>query len=93
MLLKNSFVKLEYSVKTALIHPMRSVLPLDKMSREEKLRIMEELRADLTRDESQVESPAWHGDVLRERAEAVKSGKEVLMDWEVAKKKLRERKK
>jgi Putative addiction module component len=45
---------------------MQPVLPLEKMSREEKLRIMEELWADLSRDESQVESPAWHGDVLRE---------------------------
>lgn len=72
---------------------MKPVLPLEKMSREEKLRIMEELWVDLSRDESQVESPAWHGDVLRERAEMVKSGKEVLMDWEDAKKKLRERKK
>lgn len=55
--------------------------------------MMEELWADLSRDESQVESPAWHGDVLRERAEAVKSGKEVFEDWEDAKRELRKRKK
>lgn len=72
---------------------MRPVLPLEKMSREEKLRMMEELWADLSRDESQVESPAWHGDVLRERAEAVNSGKEAFEDWEAAKRELRKRKK
>ena len=62
------------------------------MTREEKLRAMEELWADLSRDEAQFESPAWHGDVLRERVEAVKSGKEAFVDWETAKKKLRDMK-
>ena len=61
------------------------------MTREEKLRAMEELWADLSRDEAQVESPAWHGDVLRERAEAVKAGKETFMDWETAKQQLRDK--
>ena len=51
---------------------------------------MEEPSEDHSRDESQVESPAWHGDVLREREEAVKSGKEVFLDWEEVKERLRE---
>ena len=71
---------------------MQATLPLDRMTREEKLRAMEELWADLSRDEAQFESPAWHGDVLRERVEAVKSGKEAFVDWETAKKKLRDMK-
>jgi hypothetical protein len=70
---------------------MQPTLPLDRMTKEDKLRAMEELWADLSRDETQFESPAWHGDVLRERAEAVKSGKETFMDWETAKKQLREK--
>lgn len=72
---------------------MQPLLPLEKMTREEKLRIMEELWVDLSRNESQFESPAWHGEVLRERAEAVKSGKETFIDWEEAKKQLRSKKK
>ena len=64
---------------------------MDKMTREEKLAVMEELWADLSRDEAQIESPAWHGHVLRERVEAVKSGEEVFIDWETAKKQLREK--
>ena len=71
---------------------MQATLPLDRMTREEKLRAMEELWADLSRDEAQFESPAGHGDVLRERVQAVKSGKEAFMDWETAKKKLRDMK-
>jgi hypothetical protein len=72
---------------------METTLPLHQMTKEEKLRVMEALWADLSRDESQVESPTWHGDVLQDRAEAVKSGKEAFMDWEIAKKQLRDRQK
>lgn len=72
---------------------MNATLPLDRMTKEEKLRVMEELWADLSRDPLQVESPSWHGDVLVERAEAVKSGKEAFMDWDTAKNQLRERRK
>jgi len=72
---------------------MQATLPLDKMTREEKLRLMEELWTDLSRDEAQVPSPPWHGEVLHDRAEDVKSGKEVFMDWEVAKTELRDRQK
>jgi putative addiction module component (TIGR02574 family) len=71
---------------------MQPTLPLGQMTREEKLRMMEELWTDLSRNESQLESPEWHGDVLRERMEAVKSGKETFIDWEEAKKQLRDKK-
>jgi hypothetical protein len=70
---------------------MEIKLPLEKMTTAEKLRVMETLWADLTRDERQFDSPKWHGDVLRERAERVKRGKESFMDWETAKQQLRQR--
>jgi hypothetical protein len=70
---------------------MEAALPLDRMSVAEKLRAMELLWADLSRDETQFESPAWHGDVLRDREACVKSGKETYMDWETAKKQLRDK--
>lgn len=69
---------------------MEATLPLDKMTVAEKLRAMEALWADLSRDEAQLESPAWHADVLHEREERIKSGTESFMDWETAKKQLRE---
>jgi hypothetical protein len=68
---------------------MDATLPLDKMTVAEKLRAMEALWADLSRDESQIESPAWHGDVLRDREAKIKSGAENFMEWETAKKQLR----
>jgi hypothetical protein len=70
---------------------MNVALPLDQMTREDKLRAMEALWADLSRDDAQFESPDWHGDVLRDRADAVKSGREAFMDWEEAKRQLRKK--
>ncbi len=52
---------------------------------------MEALWADLSRDEAQFESPAWHGDVLHDREDKIKSGQESFMDWETAKRQLRDR--
>jgi hypothetical protein len=66
-------------------------LPLKKMSRNEKLMAMEALWADLSQDESLVDSPAWHGDVLRESERLVKEDKAKFMDWDTAKAVLRRR--
>jgi hypothetical protein len=66
-------------------------LPLDKMTVAEKLRAMEALWADLSRDDSRFESPEWHADVLHERKADFKAGKETFIDWETAKKQLRDK--
>jgi hypothetical protein len=68
---------------------MPVVLPLKKMSRDEKLRAMEALWADLSQDENRFESPAWHEQALREAEHAVKAGKARFSDWEEAKKRIR----
>jgi hypothetical protein len=70
---------------------MEATLPLDKMSVAEKLRAMEMLWADLSHNEGQFESPAWHEEVLRDREARIKSGKESFVDWETAKKQLRDK--
>ena len=64
-------------------------LPLKKMSRDEKLRVMEALWADLSKDDDRFESPAWHAQALRESARAVRNGKAKFSDWEIAKKRIR----
>lgn len=68
-------------------------LPLDQMTTEEKLRAMEALWADLTRNETRYESPKWHGEILQERAARVKQGKETFEHWEAAKQQLRQKSK
>ena len=66
-----------------------SALEIQQLPRQEKLRLMEALWADLSRDEAEVESPAWHAGALRETAERVARGEEKILAWEQAKVKLR----
>ena len=68
---------------------MPVILPLQKMSRDEKLRAMEALWADLSKDDDRFESPAWHAQVLREAERAMKNGKAKFSDWDEAKKRIR----
>jgi hypothetical protein len=68
---------------------MPVALPLKRIPRDEKLRAMEAIWADLSQDEDQFESPAWHKKALREAEHAVKSGTAQFSDWEDAKKRLR----
>ncbi|MEY2877661.1 MAG: hypothetical protein RLZZ15_41 [Verrucomicrobiota bacterium] len=55
----------------------------------EKLEVMKALWADLSRNPADVESPAWHEAVLKEREARLQAGLEVPVDWEEAKKHLR----
>jgi len=48
---------------------------LEKMSIEEKLKLMEEIWADLIKHEDQIPSPQWHKEILKEREEKVKKAK------------------
>jgi len=70
---------------------MNTVLDMGRLTQTEKLRAMEELWADLTRAADDYPSPEWHGAVLRERDEALKTGKDEFVPWEDAKRTLRER--
>lgn len=69
---------------------MNVTLPLGEMTLAEKLRTFESLWDDLCRTPGSFEPPAWHGDVLRERENALREGRDDVMDWEEAKKKIRE---
>jgi len=66
-----------------------NALEIQPMPRQEKLRLMELLWADLSRDDAEFESPAWHADALRETSERPARGEETVLDWEKAKAKLR----
>jgi hypothetical protein len=66
-----------------------STLEIQRMPRREKLKLMETLWADLSRDDAEFESPVWHAEVLRETSERRARGKETLLDWDQAKTKLR----
>lgn len=65
-------------------------LPLDQMSVEEKLRLMETIWDDLSQHEQEIPPPEWHGKILRSIEIAVERGEEVFDDWEIAKKRIRD---
>ena len=68
---------------------MHVVLPLEQMTTEEKLQVMEALWTDLSRRDDRYDSPNWHAEVLRDRDQRIADGKEASLDWEEAKRKLR----
>ena len=66
-------------------------LPLDKMTVEEKLQLMEELWEDLSRDPENIQSPDWHKQALKEREARIASGQAKFIPWEKAKEQIRRR--
>jgi hypothetical protein len=66
-----------------------SALEIQQLPRQEKLKLMEMLWVELSRDEAELESPPWHADALRETAERRANGEESMLDWDLAKEKLR----
>ena len=70
---------------------MEAALPLDQMTVDEKLRAMEALWADLQQSQDDVPVPDWHLAALRETEQRVREGLEQSIDWEEAKRILRER--
>lgn len=70
---------------------MNATLQLDRMSRQEKLLAMEAIWADLSVDERGVESPSWHEGALRETEANLAAGREQILDWTDAKRRLRQK--
>jgi hypothetical protein len=64
---------------------------IEKMSREEKIQTMEAIWADLSKADTEVESPDWHGTALEETEARIDAGEEKITDWESAKRELRSR--
>ncbi len=70
---------------------MSTDVPIEGMTVPEKLALMERLWVDLSRRPEDVPLPDWHGDVLAERIAAVREGRTSFVDWDAAKRRLRER--
>ncbi len=59
-------------------------LPLNKMSIEEKLQVMEAIWDDLSQNADKIQPPAWHREILAEREEAIARGEEQFEEWDKA---------
>jgi len=70
---------------------MKNNIEIKHLSREEKLRVMEAIREDLTHEEESLESPDWHKQALLEKEDRVGTGQEQIVDWQEAKNELRKR--
>ncbi len=70
---------------------MSNCIEIQNLSKEEKLRVMEAIWEDLSKDDDQIESPDWHLQVLQETDQRLRSGQENIVDWQDAKKELRKR--
>lgn len=70
---------------------MDAVLPLDRMSIEEKLRAIEMLWDDLCRNEKKLLITDWQKHLLDERDQQIQKGEAKFSDWDAAKKRIRDR--
>jgi hypothetical protein len=86
-----SFEKGRAQIKKGCDSAMIDIKEIEKMSREEKLQTMEAIWTDLSKNETEVESPAWHAEVLKKTEARVDAGEEKIADWESAKRELRRR--
>ena len=64
-------------------------IPLSKFTFAQKFNLMETIWDDLTKDEKVLESPDWHNEVLKDREEALSTGKAKLSDWEKARERIK----
>jgi len=70
---------------------MSIALPLDKMTVAEKIQTMEYLWDDLCHHNTEdIQSPTWHKEILSEREKNIKSGKASFIDWDQAKKEIKD---
>lgn len=58
---------------------------LSKLTRVEKLRMMNEIWDDLMHDDEPFQSPAWHEHALKDAHQSHAAGKDEMVDWDVAK--------
>ena len=69
---------------------MEITLKIDQMTTAEKIRVMEMIWEDLCKNKADLSSPEWHEQILNEREQLLKEGKEEPIDWEKAKREIRD---
>jgi hypothetical protein len=69
---------------------MKVELPLAEMSVADKLHAMEAIWADLCRNAPEEAAPDWHLQILEDRERRLAAGQEEVLDWEEAKRRLRQ---
>lgn len=69
---------------------MTALEQIQQLPLHDKLMVMEAIWNDLARREDQVEVPEWHKDILDEREGLLREGKARFIEWEEAKREIKE---
>jgi putative addiction module component (TIGR02574 family) len=69
---------------------MNVVLPLNEMTVAEKLRVMEILWDDLSRNPNDIPLPSWHADVLADRQRQIEEGRAKFVPWDEFRQRIQE---
>jgi hypothetical protein len=69
---------------------MTALEQIQQMPLHEKLLVMEAIWDDICREEDKLEVPQWHKEILDERERLITEGKAQFIDWEEAKKQIKE---
>ena len=77
-------------MKRAYGRDMIEAEEIHQMPLHEKLKVMEALWDDITRQKVELETPQWHKDLLDERERLIADGKARFIDWEDAKRQISE---
>ena len=67
------------------------MLSIENLTRTEKLRMMEVIWDDLSRDSETFASPEWHAQALKDAERALAKNETHFISWEAAKEMLRDR--
>ena len=67
----------------------RIEVPIAQLSFNQKLDLMEMLWTDMSGNEKNLGSPAWHEDLLNDREAAMHTGKVTVSNWEAAKERIK----
>jgi hypothetical protein len=68
-----------------------SIESLRQLPRSEKLKLMEALWEELSRPDADFKSPAWHAEELAATERRLAEGKEKVLEWDAAKRSLRDK--
>ena len=69
---------------------MIETLQIKQMTRVEQLQTMEVLWRELSVNSKSVESPLWHKELLKATETRYRNGQEKPLDWNIAKRELRD---
>ena len=70
---------------------VQTIPAIEEMTASQRVELMEALWKAMSRRPEEIESPAWHGEILKQREEALKNGTDHFISLEEAEAYIREK--